>query len=109
MSTVHDSEMLWHNDGHHITLRLNKSEVEISDIFCPSGSAGECRHARVGCVVHYFISRFGLDCNVGSTAMAQNIQICWSLIGDAYDIDAAQLWFVPLDDEIFQAWLSSKY
>jgi hypothetical protein len=107
--TVNDSEMLWHNDGHHISLRLNKSDVEITEIFCPAGDGGQCRHARVGCVVDYFINRFGLDCNVGVCSMQENIQICWSLVGDTFDIDSAQLWFVPLDDEVFQAWLSTKY
>lgn len=109
MGLVNDSEMLWHNDGHHVSLRLNKSDVEITEIYCPSGRVGECHHERVGCVVDYFIDRFGLDCNVGVCSMAESIQICWSLVGDPYDIDSCQLWFVPLNDDVFQAWIESKY
>jgi hypothetical protein len=65
MIKVDDGEMLWHNDGHSISLRINKSDVEILEILCPTGRAGECHHERVGCVVKYFIGRFGLDCNFG--------------------------------------------
>jgi hypothetical protein len=109
MSTiVNDSEMLWHNDGHLITLHINKSDVEIVDIFCPFGHSGECHTDRFGCIVTHFVGRFGLDCNVGTCAARETLQICWSLVGDSYDPEASQLWFVPLDDEVFQAWLISK-
>lgn len=107
-TTINDSEMLWHNDGHLIYLHLNKSDLEITDIYCPFGTRGECHNERFGCMVSHFIRRFGLDCNVGSCAAKDTLQICWSFVGDPYDPEAGQLWFVPLDDEIFQAWLVSK-
>jgi hypothetical protein len=108
MLKVDDGEMLWHNDGHSISLRINKSDVEIVDILCPTGRTGECHHERVGCIVSYFISRFGLDCNVGVCPAMPNLQICWSLVGDPYEVDACQLWFVPLEDDVFYAWLATK-
>lgn len=108
MVQVDDSEMLWHNDGHSISLRINKSDIEVIDVLCPSGPDGECQQERAGCVVRYFVSRFGLDCNVGVCPAMSNLQICWSLIGDTYDIEACQLWFVPIEDEVFYAWLMTK-
>lgn len=100
--------MLWHNDGHKITLRINKAELEILDIYCPNGRAGECHHDRWGCMVQFFIDRFGLECNVGVCPASEILQICWSIVGDRNDIEACQLWFVPLNDEVFHAWLVSK-
>lgn len=108
MENVHDGEMVWHNDGHHISLQLNRAETVITRTFCPSGASGNCRHERVGCIVDYFIDRFGLDCNVGTCPMAEDIQICWSLVGDPHDIDSCQMWFVPNNDDVFRDWLTSK-
>lgn len=108
MAQVSDSEMIWHNDGHAIRLRINKSELEIIEVMCPSGNSGECWNDRIGCMVEYFIRRFGMDCNVGVCPAMENLQICWSVVGDTYDMDACQLWFVPLEDEAFNAWLATK-
>jgi hypothetical protein len=108
MVSVDGSEMIWHNDGHHISLRINKSEVEITEIFCPNTLNSDCKHEHFGCVVDYFIDRFGLECNVGVCQAKSDLQICWSLVGDPYDLEACQLWFVPVEDEVFYAWLTTK-
>ena len=108
MGTIHDSEMLWHNDGHGIFLRLNKSEVEIYAIECPHGQHGECWNERYGCIVKHFVGIYGLECNVGVCPARERLQVCWSFVGDPYDLEAGQLWFVPLEDEAFHSWLAAK-
>lgn len=108
MVAVNDSEMLWHNDGHAIYLRLNKTEVEIFGIDCPNSPAGPCHNDRYGCIVKHFIGIYGLECNVGVCPAREKLQICWSLVGDKYDTDSSQLWFVPLEDEAFHSWLATR-
>lgn len=107
---IHDSEMLWHNDGHRIFLRIVKSELDVFDVSCPhlEQSGSPCYSLRHGCAVKYFINRFGMDCNVGSCMAKESLTICWSLVGDQVDLDESQLWFVPLDDEVFHAWMESR-
>lgn len=109
MSAVrNDDEMAWHNDGHVILLSINKSELEILQITCPhDDDDGDC-HSDAGCIVNYFINRFGLDCNIGVCAPEPTLEICWALSGDRRDPEAAQLWFVPLNDDVFHAWLSTR-
>lgn len=107
---IHDSEMLWHNDGHKIFLRIIKSELEVYDISCPhiSSANAACYSSRYGCAVKHFIHRFGMDCNVGSCMANEVLDICWSLVGDINDLDESQLWFVPLNDEVFHAWMQTR-
>ena len=102
------AEMVWHNDEHAIQLRLNRSEVEITEIECPHDETGDCRVEGNECVVQYFIYRFGFDCNAGSCPASERIQICWTLGRNPRDLDACQLWFMPITDETFQAWVSSR-
>jgi hypothetical protein len=102
------TEMVWHNDNHAIHLRVNRSEVEIVQVDCPDEDSGSCQIDENGCVVRYFIDRFGFDCNAGSCPASEKIQICWTLGGNIRDIDACQLWFMPITDETFQAWVESR-
>ena len=97
--------MTWHDDGHIIKLRINKSELEIVDIICPNQEDSKCLDSIHGCVVKYFVSRFGLECNAGSCDATDSMEICWTLIGDSRVIDECQLWFMPKKDEVFAAWL----
>lgn len=103
-----DTELLWHTDGHSIRMRLNKTDVEIIETICPNHETAECKNARVGCIVQFFISRYGFECNVGVCPMQEVLEISWSLSGDVNDPEACQLWFVPMNDEAFHAWLISK-
>jgi hypothetical protein len=102
------SEMVWHNDNHVIHLRVNRSEVEIVQVDCPSKENSACLQEGHGCVVQYFIDRFGFDCNAGSCPASAEIQICWTIGGNLRDLDSCQLWFMPITDETFQAWITSK-
>lgn len=108
MASISDSEMVWHNDGHAIYLRLNKAEVEIVGVDCFGGNAGACWNERYGCLVKHFISIYGLECNVGVSAVQERMDICWSIVGDPYDVESGQLWFVPLNDEAFSGWLATR-
>lgn len=108
MVSVSDTEMLWHNDGHAIYLRLNRSEVEVVGVDCHAISGAPCLNERYGCIVKHFISIYGLECNVGVAPVNEHMEICWSLVGDPFDVESSQLWFVPLNDEAFKGWLASR-
>ena len=105
---MNETELLWHTDGHRIRLRLNKTDVEIIETTCPNGNSGECWNPRAGCVVQFFIARYGFECNVGVCPVEELLEICWSISGDQNDPEASQLWLVPMNDEAFHAWLVSK-
>ena len=109
MSAVrNDDEMAWHNDGHVLLLSINKSELEVLQTTCPhDDDDGPC-HSDAGCIVQYFIHRFGLECNIGVCAPEPTLEICWALAGDRRDPDAAQLWFVPINDDVFYSWMASR-
>lgn len=96
-------EANWNDDGHIISLELNQHEVVVTTVNCPGGA---CRHEDAACVVRYFIEIYGLECNVGVCPVAAEMPIAWTLIGNARDLDACQLWFIPTDDQVFQSWIS---
>ena len=100
--------MKWHDDGHYLRLRIWKSELEITEIHCPHNNDGQCYDPVYGCIVEYFIGRFGLDCNAGTCLAIDKLDLCWTISGDRRIIDECQLWFMPKTDEIFVAWLESK-
>ena len=102
MSTIND-EIVWHNDGHTIMLELNRAEVKVLYVSCPE--EGPCQHLTYGCMVRFFLSRFGLECNVGVAPPAEEMSIAWSMHGDSHDLEAAQIWIIPTSDEAFSAWL----
>jgi hypothetical protein len=109
MPTVrsHD-EMLWHNDGHSIILSIKKSELEVLQTNCPHEEEDGPCYSDVGCIVQYFIHRFGMECNIGVCPPEPTLEICWALAGEPRDPDAAQLWFVPVNDEVFYAWMVTQ-
>lgn len=103
MTNASTDNMVWHNDGHAMHLRLDKTELGIVQVDCPG--TGECAHEQVGCLVKFFLLRFGLECNVGIAEPAGVMPIAWTLVGDTYDIDTCQVWIIPTNDEAFAAWL----
>lgn len=104
-----DSEMMWHNDGHKISLQINKSELEITDIHCPAeDDSAKCYMDGIGCVVTWFLNRYGMECNAGKCPSASELEFCWTIVGDHRNIEAAQVWFMPLTDVMFNAWLTSE-
>lgn len=100
--------MVWHNDGHKLTLRIVKSELEVIDIFCPNTENMNCIDEHYGCLVKWFVNRFGMECNAGSCPAEPEMEICWTLQGNKRDIEACQLWFMPINDDVFSAWLTTK-
>lgn len=102
-----ETKAIWYNDGHTISVRLEGGRVYISEVGCPEGSE-DCINDRVGCVVKYFVNRFGFDCNVGSCDVEPVMEIAWNLAGDQHDIEAAQVWIIPAKDDAFAAWVSSQ-
>lgn len=101
-------KMTWHRDGHKIRLQINKAELEIVDIECPdSESNGDCYMEDYGCVVTWFLNRYGMECNAGKCPASSELEVCWTFIGDKKNIEAAQVWFMPLTDDFFMAWLTS--
>lgn len=103
MTNTTNEDMVWHNDGHAMHLRLEKSVISLVEVDCPGTDA--CRHEYVGCIVKFFLMRFGLECNVGIADPAGKMPIAWTAIGDTRDPDYCQVWVIPLDDEAFAAWL----
>ncbi len=101
------SEIEWHNDGHVLGLRLNKDSLEVSVIKCPGGDDRKCGQGDF-CVVDYFVTRWGLEPNIGVCSPAGELEICWTIMGDVDDPDMAQVWYVPIDDEVFHAWMVSR-
>lgn len=100
-------EQIWHNDGHSLLLRINRSELEILEVLCPAqDEKAECKNINGECAVQWFIDRYGMDCNGGVCLAESQMKICWTLIGDKNDYESAQLWFMPNSDEVFQAWLA---
>ena len=97
---------VWHNDGHVLFLELNRAEVVVQMVSCPG--EGECQHPRHGCLVQFFVTRFGLECNVGVCPPSAEMPIAWMFTGDTYDVDAAQVWIIPTIDEAFSAWLVTQ-
>ncbi len=102
---VTTDEMVWHNDGHIMHLQLAKENLVITHITCPK--TGTCDH-QVGCLVDWFLKRFGLDCHVGICAPEENLQIAWTLVGDPTDLDQCQIWVISTTDEAFAAWLVTQ-
>jgi hypothetical protein len=100
--------MVWHNDRHQLTLRIVKSELEVIDVLCPNAEEDECIDEQYGCVVKWFVNRFGMECNAGSCPAESEMTICWTMQGNTRDIESSQLWFMPINDDVFSAWLTTQ-
>lgn len=102
-------ETVWNDDGHIIVLQLNQSELRVLETECPHPAGeGECWHYEVGCVVGWFVKRFGLDCHVGVAPPKDKMRVAWSWVGSAHDLDMAQVWIMSTDDEFYSAWSFSQ-
>ena len=101
------ADMIWHNDGHSLWLRIDKTELQILEVSCPDTEDSKCK-SKNGCVVKWFVKLYGFDCNIGSCAPEEHLEICWTLVGDPDTLELAQLWFVPVKDEVFYAWMTSR-
>jgi len=105
------NELLWHDDGHQIYLRLEKSLVRVSPMDCPFQEAPDaaCYHVGIsGCSVKYFVQMYGLDVNVGVADPVAEMPISWAIQGDAYSIDHTQVWIIPNSDTQFAAFLETQ-
>lgn len=106
--TMSANEMMWYDDGHVMYLELHRSEVVVTTVLCPNGNDHPCRsNKKVGCIVQFFIGRFGLECNVGVCPAEPEIAIAWSAVGDMSDVDLCQVWVVPVKDDIYSAWATT--
>ena len=104
--------MIWHNDGHKMSLFLDKAEIVIRSVFCPHVGVEDAACAGIvkdQCVVEHFLHRYGFDCNVGVAQVAPEMEIAWTLVGEPrYDVELCQVWVIPTADEFFAAWLISQ-
>jgi hypothetical protein len=105
MAKIQEIEQVWHNDGHRVHLRINKAELEILEVTCPHEGDAGCKNMVGDCVVKWFINRFGMECNGGVCPPSEFIDFCWTLVGDINNFDGCQVWFMPLTDDVFNAWL----
>jgi hypothetical protein len=106
---VEVADTVWHDDGHVMALQLNQAEVSITTTICPHPKGeGDCWHQEVGCLVAWFLDRFGLDCHVGVASPEPEMGIAWSFSGTHYDLDAAQVWVMSVKDDFYSAWVASQ-
>jgi hypothetical protein len=108
MSNTLNDSTTWHMDGHSIYMQLRKSELVIQVISCPGHETRECATGGFDCIVEWFLTRFGLDCNVGVSEVASTMEIAWSIQGDPTDPDLCQVWVIPVADEAFASWLATQ-
>lgn len=104
-------EMVWHKDGHSVTLQINKSELKIIGTHCPHSQSetAPCRHEETPCVVKWFLQTFGMECNVGVAAPKETMELAWNLIGtERQELGSCQVWVIPVDDEAFSAWMVTQ-
>ena len=104
------SNMIWHNDGHKISILLDKQNVSISGIHCPfeTNPDADCQNDGL-CSVKWFLERYGFDCNVGVVSMQPELEIAWAIVGNInLGLDSCQVWTIPVNDEFFSAWLLSQ-
>lgn len=95
-------EAVWHDDGHVMRLELDKDQVIISQTTCPQ--KGACSLDGASCIVEYFLDRYGLELNIGSCSITEDIRIAWTYLAEGRDIDAGQVWIIPTNDPVFAAW-----
>jgi hypothetical protein len=100
----------WHDDGHQLWLQLVRADLTVATVLCPHATDddGPCRSRQAECVVRYFIDRFGLECNVGTCAPEEYLDVAWSLVGNADDLDLAQVWIIPTSDDVFASWRATQ-
>jgi hypothetical protein len=106
-----DLHFEWNNDGHQIKLVIDKADLLVSMAFCPNGRKAEtdCWNERAdGCIVDYYVDRYGLEINVGKVIAAPLLSVAWAFHGDKYNLDSAQVWIIPTADEAFSAWLEER-
>ena len=104
-------DLRWHDDGHQLWLQLARDELVIATVLCPHSSAlepGPCAVRQAPCVVTHFVTRFGLECNVGTCAPEEYLTVAWSLVGDPDELDLAQVWIIPTTDEVFASWRATQ-
>jgi hypothetical protein len=106
-----ESIIEWHNDHHLIKVMLNKSNFAIDEVICPATEKdAACLHESIdGCLVRWFLMRYGFDCNVGVVPAASELEIAWTLVTDSlYDPEMWQVWIIPTSDTVFAAWLDTQ-
>lgn len=102
-----EQELKWNKDGHTISFLLEKGNLAITGIYCPTTE--ECTMKDGNCVFRAFIQIYGIECNVGVVDIAPTLEFAWALMGDTEDpINDGQLWIIPVDDEIFKAWAEAQ-
>lgn len=99
---------VWNVDGHRVLLQLNKNELSIQMVLCPHHEGRACQVAGFDCIVTWFLDVYGLDCNVGVSEVASEMELAWSLQGDSSDPDLCQVWVIPTADEAFASWLETQ-
>lgn len=109
MNATGEQTMEWHNDGHSLWLQIEKSELKILQTKCPENEDAKCGWDEPhGCLVTRFINLYGFECNIGTCHPEEHLEICWSFVGDRYLPDEGQVWFVPVNDAVFYAWMKTR-
>ena len=104
------SEFVWHVDGHHILLNIDRDHLQVTAGPCPFGQSedADCYHAGVGgCVVAYFVNNYGLDTNGGVAAPTPLMEIAWHSEGNPWEPELVNFTMMLVVDTQFDNWYSS--
>jgi len=107
---VTPDQLEWHEDGHELWLQLVRDELVVATTLCPHGGESDapCRVRQAPCVVQHFVERFGLECNVGVCAPEERLAIAWAVTGDPDELDLAQVWIIPVTDDVYASWRATQ-
>jgi hypothetical protein len=110
MSNISEQIIEWHNDGHSISILLNKSNFVIDSVNCPGDKTSQCYSDVLDdCFVRWFLFRYGFDCNVGVVPAQAVMEIAWTRVAESlHDPEQWQVWIIPISDEIFAAWVMTQ-
>lgn len=102
------SQLTWHVDGHTASFMIKQTEVYVYPDVCPFPIDGPCRMGpNRSCIVGYYIEMFGLEINVGATVVNGPVEFAWAFVGEPTDLELAQVWIIPKEDDVFAPWLHS--
>lgn len=104
------TEAVWHNDGHSISLTLNRAVLEVVANPCPfePDEERDCGHEDTRCVFEYYVNLFGEQCNYGISPARPQLDVAWAILGSGKFLDESELRFFPIEDEAFASFLEEK-
>lgn len=101
----------WVADGHEVKVVANEDKFEVTFYSCPNKrrKGTDCWHPQAdGCVVDWYVFRYGLELNKGSAPIEFPMKVAWTHVGDTADLEKSQVWLIPMNDDAFAALLTER-